>query len=61
MQTKINAVELVRQIRDAHYESVKNKTHEERLAFYQAKAQELHRKVESTLHAHEESVTSEQR
>lgn len=40
--TKIDAVAMVRAIRDAHYELLKNKTHAERIAFYRAKAEHLH-------------------
>lgn len=43
--SKINAVELVRRIRDNHYEQLKDKTRAERLAFYRAKAQALHEKA----------------
>ncbi|MBA3944786.1 MAG: hypothetical protein H0X37_09525 [Herpetosiphonaceae bacterium] len=45
MKTTINAVELVRRIRDQHYEELKDKTQEERIAFYRAKSQALHEKV----------------
>ncbi len=43
--TNIKAVELVRRIRDNHYEQLKDKTREERMAFYRAKAQALHEKA----------------
>ena len=43
--TRIKAVELVRRIRDNHYEQLKDKTREERIAFYRAKAQALHEKA----------------
>jgi hypothetical protein len=43
--TKIKAIELVRRIRDNHYEQLKDKTREERLAFYRAKAEALHEKA----------------
>jgi hypothetical protein len=36
---------MTRAIRDRHHELLKDKTPEERLAFYQEKAEELHRKL----------------
>lgn len=41
-----NAVKMVREIRDAHYEQTKNMTAEERLAFYRKKGQEAQEKLE---------------
>lgn len=38
---KLKAVELVRHIRDRHYEQLKDATHAERIAFYRQQAQEL--------------------
>jgi len=40
--TKIDTVAMVRAIRNAHYELLKNTTHAERIAFYRAKAEHLH-------------------
>lgn len=37
----IKAVEMARRIRDSHYEQLKDKTPEERIAFYKAKAAHL--------------------
>jgi hypothetical protein len=37
-QSEIKAVEMVRRIRDRHHELLKDKTPEERTAFYEAKA-----------------------
>lgn len=37
-QNEISAVEMVRRIRDRHHELLKDKTQEERTAFYEAKA-----------------------
>ena len=34
----IDAVRMVRQIRDAHYEALKGKSREDRVAFYNSKA-----------------------
>ena len=43
METKetFDTVEMVRRIRDAHYEQLKNKTVKEQLAFYQSKSHAL--------------------
>ena len=41
-KTTIKAVEMVRRIRDAHYEQLRGKSPEERIAFYRAKAHLLH-------------------
>ncbi len=38
----IRAVELVRSIRDGHYERLKNSTPQEKIAFFQEKARRLH-------------------
>ena len=40
-KTTIKAVETVRRIRDAHYEQLRGKTPEERIAFYRAKARKM--------------------
>ena len=37
-KTMIKAVEMVRRIRDEHYEQLRGKSPEERIAFYRAKA-----------------------
>jgi hypothetical protein len=44
-KTTIKAVETVRRIRDAHYEQLRDKTPEERIAFYRAKALQMHVQV----------------
>ena len=41
-QLRIKAVEMTRQIRDAHYADLKDKTADERIEFYRRKARELH-------------------
>jgi hypothetical protein len=41
-----DAVEMVREIRDQHYQETKNMTTEERVAFYREKAQKLHRQLD---------------
>jgi hypothetical protein len=50
----IKAVELVRRIRDQHYEELKDKTPEERLAFYRAKSQALRAKAQALLQAQQD-------
>ena len=45
----LKAVEMTRRIRDQHYEQLKDKTHAERIAFYQKQAQELHMRLRATL------------
>lgn len=45
--TNIKAVELIRSIRNRHYEELKDKTPDERIAFYRAKARALHRKAQA--------------
>ena len=37
-KTTIKAVDMVRRIRDAHYEQLRGKSPEERIAFYRSKA-----------------------
>lgn len=37
-KTPIKAIEMVRRIRDAHYEQLHGKSPEERIAFYRAKS-----------------------
>ena len=44
-ETTIKAVEMVRRIRDAHYEQFRGKSPEERIAFYRAKSRELRAKI----------------
>lgn len=43
---RFDAVAMVREIRDAHFEQTKNLTKEERLAFYQEKGREAQEKLE---------------
>lgn len=43
---KIKTLKLIRSIRDAHYEYVKDLTSEERIAFYSGKAQILYNRLE---------------
>lgn len=41
-----DAVKMVREIRDRHYEQTKDMTKEERIAFYREKARRLHRQLD---------------
>jgi hypothetical protein len=41
-EPKIRAVEMVREIRDAHYERVKELSPQEKIAFFREKARALH-------------------
>lgn len=41
-QLRIRTVEMARQIRDAHYANLKDKTPDERIEFYRRKARELY-------------------
>ena len=43
---EIHAVELVRRIRDEHYEILKGRTPEEQLAFYREKAKDVLERAE---------------
>lgn len=43
--TTLKTVEMTRQIRDRHFEQLKDKTPTERIAFYRQQAQELHRRL----------------
>ncbi len=52
---KLKAVEMTRRIRDQHYEQLKQKTHAERIAFYQQQAQELHTRLRAALQAQHEA------
>ena len=55
-KTRIKAVEMVRHIRDAHYEQLRGKSVEERIAFYRAKA----RLLQEELAAQREEQTTRQ-
>lgn len=41
-----DAVRMVREIRDQHYEETKDMTPDERIAFYREKAERLHRRLD---------------
>ena len=44
-KTTIKAVDMVRRIRDAHYEQLRGKSPEERIAFYRAKAAQMYAQI----------------
>lgn len=44
-KTTIKAVEMVRRIRDAHYEQLRGKSPDERIAFYRTKARALQAEI----------------
>lgn len=47
-KNEVKAVELVRRIRDEHYEQLKDKSPEEQLEFYRKQAEELHKELKRT-------------
>ncbi len=44
-KTTIDVVEMVRRIRDAHYEQLRGKSPEEQIAFYHAKSREFQARI----------------
>jgi hypothetical protein len=60
MKTKaIDAVEMTRRIRDAHYEQLKDATSTERIRFFREKAQRVHAEIErQTSHSRSHPNTS---
>jgi hypothetical protein len=53
-EPEIRAVEMVRRIRDAHYERLKDRSPQEKIAFFREKARALH----ADLRRREESLDS---
>ncbi|MBE7552506.1 MAG: hypothetical protein HS126_15665 [Anaerolineales bacterium] len=45
----MKTIELIRRIREAHYEQLQGKTHAEQIAFYRAKAQQMNKRAEAML------------
>jgi hypothetical protein len=43
-------MEMIRQIRDSHHELLKDKTPEERIAFYREHARRMNARLQSLLH-----------
>ena len=50
-KTEIKTLEMIRRIREAHYEQLKGKTPQERIAFYREKAQKMNARVKARLPA----------
>jgi hypothetical protein len=44
-KTKLDTIKMMRRIRDENYEQTKNKNHEDRIAYYHAKAVALRQKL----------------
>jgi len=57
---QINAVGMVRAIRDAHYELLKDKSPEERMAFYRKKARRFHANLPALEATLEQKTTTPQ-
>ena len=53
MKNRIKAVDMTRRIRDTHYEQLKDKTHQERIAFYRKKSRSVQARASSLLHKQE--------
>jgi hypothetical protein len=51
---KLKTLEMTRRIRDQHYEQLKDKTHAERIAYYQQQARELHARLRVPLQTEHE-------
>ena len=47
MEKKIDAMKMVRRIRDSHHEQLKDKSTEERLAFFREKSRALRREAKA--------------
>ncbi len=54
----IKAVEMVRRIRDEHYEQLRDKSPEERMAFYRAKARRFQAEIAPS---HQEQPANERK
>jgi hypothetical protein len=48
-KNEIKAMAMIRRIREAHYEQLKDKTSQERIAFYRKKAQRMNAKIKTML------------
>jgi hypothetical protein len=48
-KSEVKTIELIRRIREAHYEQLQGKTRAEQIAFYQAKAQQMNKRAEAML------------
>jgi hypothetical protein len=50
-KTEIKAIEMIRRIREAQYEQLKDKTTQERIAFYREKARRMNARAKTILQA----------
>lgn len=48
-KNEIDAVDITRKIRDAHYDQIKDKSTEERIIFYRKKAQKIQEQASKIL------------
>jgi hypothetical protein len=53
----LKTIEMIRRIRDEHYEQVKDKSHTERIAFYRAKARSFRQQVSQSLQEQQQAET----
>jgi hypothetical protein len=63
-KTEIKTIEMIRRIREAQYEQLKDKTTQERIAFYREKAQRMNMRAKAILQARqrmEQSATQDQK
>ena len=56
-KNEIKTIAMIRHIREAHYEQLKVKTPQERIAFYREKAQRMNAKVKTMLPANQKEET----
>ncbi len=56
MKKTFDVMAWIREVRETHYELLKDKTPEERIEFYRAKAEEVYRKAEKQREARDEKV-----
>ena len=52
-KSEVKTMELIRRIREAHYEQLQGKTHAEQIAFYRAKAQQMNKRAEAMFPLHQ--------
>lgn len=48
-QSEVKTIELIRRIREAHYQQLQDKTHAEQITFYRAKAQQMNQRAKAML------------
>jgi uncharacterized protein YdbL (DUF1318 family) len=47
--SEVKTMELIRRIREAHYQQLQDKTQAEQIAFYRAKAQQMNQRAKAML------------